>query len=270
MRNGLITTALIGALTLYGSTAIRADSLTLSQKNAFALETTMTMDMSMLVQNFGAQPDVLAYMGAFSDLGWTSRLNGTYAGLPLNVSYTATFDQASAAGHFTSTGTLGNGAYTGSGSWGFTDIDALSTGMAWGGGVTLGLNPPPGPPPVKGPFPDIHAQLLLQALSSQNTVTVLSSGEYYRTLGGDPIEGVYRINDQEKFILPEEWFASVRFDDGTSLAGTSNFHTGTSTGTVSAVPEPSSVALLSTGLVLLSFRGLLQVARRVTSRNFHR
>ena len=261
MQNHLITKAVVGALTLCGSMGTCAEVLTPAQMNAIALETAMTMNMSMLIQNFDIQPDALSYTGTFNDSGWASTLSGAYAGLPLSVSFTGTFNQALSQGNFTSTGTLGNGPYSGSGSFGFTDIDAQSTGMTWNEGVTLGLNPPPGPPPDKGPFPDRESTGPLVFRLDRTNPTALaidSIGLVRRTLGGDHIEpGGFAIVDRRNLPMPpppqppQVWTASVQIADGASLVGTSDFATGTSHGTLSAVPEPSTVAMFGAGVVVL-------------------
>lgn len=248
MRNHSCRIAVVLALTLglVESSRVSADVFSPAQMNAVALETAMAMDTSMLVQNFDAQRDVLSYTGTFSDLGWTALLTGIYAGLPLSVSFTGLFDPALQSGTFTSVGTLGNGGYNGSGSWSFASLTPDSSHMNWDEDVTLGLNPPPGPPPVKGPFPDRHTTILFVRTATETT----SSGEIVFTLGGDRI-GSEEVFDSRIEIPGPQWRSSIEIGDGVRLAGQADFATATASGTLEVVPEPSTLVMLTAGMVAL-------------------
>lgn len=101
---------------------LEASFLTPADMNLLALDEAaigMTHGLALAVGT--SSGDVINYSGVFLDLGWTMSMSGTIAGMPVDISYNATFDQAVSQGSFRLTGTIGAVSLDGSGSYTFAD-----------------------------------------------------------------------------------------------------------------------------------------------------
>lgn len=133
MRRSL-TLFVVLALSFAGAVAAQDDAgtFTAGEKSAEALHEAVLMSASKLVQEFGPADAVLTLSGAFSDGGWEASLNGEYAGQPVNLAFSATYDDDAGEGSFTSTGTYGaDGTWEGTGSWRYEQVDDATLHMFW-------------------------------------------------------------------------------------------------------------------------------------------
>lgn len=89
------------------------------------------MTGSKLLQEFGPADAVLSFSGTFSAAGWDGTLTGEYAGQPVNLAFSGTYDGATAQGSFTSSGSYGDGTWEGSGTWSYQREDPMTNNMLW-------------------------------------------------------------------------------------------------------------------------------------------
>lgn len=130
----LLTLSLALALSFAGALAAQDDAgrFTAGEKSAEALHEAVLMSTSKLVQEFGPADAVLAFSGKFSDGGWEASLSGEYAGQPVDLAFSATYNDESGEGRFTSTGTYGaDGTWEGTGSWRYEQVDDVTLNMFW-------------------------------------------------------------------------------------------------------------------------------------------
>lgn len=130
----LLTLFLALALSFAGALAAQDDAgtFTAGEKSAEALHEAVLMSASKLVQEFGPADAVLAFSGKFSEFGWEASLNGEYAGQPVDLAFSATYDDKTGEGSFTSTGTYGaDGTWEGTGSWRYEQVDDVTLNMFW-------------------------------------------------------------------------------------------------------------------------------------------
>lgn len=132
-RQGLVL-YLVLSLSFVGAAWAQDDdagTFTAGEKSAEALHEAVLMSASKLVQEFGPAEAVLAFSGTFSDGGWSATLNGEYAGEPVDITFSATYDDGTGEGSFTSAGTYGGGTWEGTGSWRYEAVDAVTLDLYW-------------------------------------------------------------------------------------------------------------------------------------------
>jgi PEP-CTERM motif len=236
------------AIILNGAT-VNATPFTAFEKNVEAMNEAVLMTTSMLVQEFGATPATFTFSGTFGDSGWDiTSMSGSYAGLPLELSFSGTFDQDLDQGDFTSKGTFGTASLEGSGKWNFMDVDAQSINMFWNSEMTI--------LPLIGSLLTLdkhftQPKLWVKTMVGDNFI-ITDYGKYESTLFGIPIPFTEKEEISE-WVIPKDGpqLATITVDlpdDSTILTGSANFDTGTVGGTITVVPEPSTLFLFGSGL----------------------
>jgi hypothetical protein len=169
---------------LFGGAAAAQDSsaFTPAEESVEALYEAVLMSSSKLLQEFGPADAALSFSGTFSSSGWSATLTGDYAGQPVALSFSGTFDGSTHAGSFTSSGTYGDGTWTGSGSWSYVQVDPMNLDMSWDSEATIAW-------PWKLLKPDKHftaPKRWARSVLPDGSVHVVDSGTYRSTYFGIP------------------------------------------------------------------------------------
>lgn len=169
---------------LSGGAAVAQDgsAFTPAEESVEALYEAVLMSSSKLLQEFGPADSALSFSGTFSGSGWSATLSGHYAGQPVDLSFSGTFDAATHAGSFTSAGTYGDGIWTGSGSWSYVQVDPMNLDMSWDSEATISW-------PWKLLKPDKHfttPKRWARSVLPDGSVHVVDSGTYRSTYFGIP------------------------------------------------------------------------------------
>ena len=223
---------------------LRASLLTSSEKNIIAMSEAAFLSTAMIIQEFGASPGALPITGTFSDSGWSLAMNGSFSGMPVALSFAGTFNSTVNQGSFTSSGTLGAATWSSPGSWSFTDIDVITTGLLWDATATIAF-------PI-GPIllPDVHIIVPKREVTTDNGITrhTTSQGQYVITIAGIPIKTVDQTDDSIGPSDRSSGTAVVVASNQDILSGTVNFNNNTFAGAVVAVPEPNTLLLIGLGI----------------------
>ncbi len=258
------------ALTVAGVTQMAAASPFGTGEAGVLLDNTFTdLDFGLLTQFFGYDSTSVLHYGAdISSTGFTAYLIGTYAGQSLNVMYTST-DLGGFPGNpvtWTSVGNYGALSWSGSGSALFsfptssTFAEVYNSSLSLGGGSYTGslmLN-------VSGSvgdfveYTDGNGVMLIQG-EAKPSPFVPTSRQY-----NPPRNGVTGVDDAcygrlifgicfgREVIISESKVGPIMPDIYVN-------------GTTQVVPEPSSLILLSTGIL-----GAAQLRKRKASFHRHR
>lgn len=248
-------------LTLAVGVKTHAGPFSAFEKNVEALNESVLMTGSMLVQSFGVSPATLSVSGSFQDSSWSASLSGTYASMLVNLSFGGLFDLSLDQGSFTSTGTIGTSSWNGSGAWSFADVDARTVAMLWDSEATLTS----ALATTKKPDKHIKPGLFWTRIRFDKYDLLEDFGKYQSTADGIPF-GPER--EQYSSIMdygdpPNMFIVTVRLPgDFIVLQETANFDKGTVSGTLT-VPEPHTLLLMIVGLCGL---GLPKIRVAVTDR----
>lgn len=170
---------------LFGGLAVAQDDttgFTPAEESVEALYEAVLMSSSKLLQEFGPGDAALSFSGSFSAGGWSATLSGDYAGQPVNLAFSGTYDGASRTGSFTSNGTYGDGVWAGTGSWSYVQVDLMNLDMSWDSEATISW-------PWKLVKPDKHfpkPKRWARSVLPDGSVHVVDSGTYYSTIFGIP------------------------------------------------------------------------------------
>lgn len=228
----------------FGASKAIAGPLSAFEKNVEALNQSVLMAGSMLVQSFGPSPALLSFSGSFLDSSWNASMGGLYADMPVDLLFSGLFNTALDQGSFTSSGTVGASTWTGAGTWNFTDPAPLTVAMQGDSdaaitafGLTL--------------LPDKHYTKIITEKMVGNYLVRTDTGQWQTTQNGIPV-GVPEVVEDSISQIPKDGpqiaTATVSLsNDRILLQETANFDNGSVTGTLS-VPEPSTLLLLMAGL----------------------
>jgi hypothetical protein len=220
-----------------------AQGFTPAEKSVEAFYEAVVMSSSKLLQEFGPADAALSFSGTFADGGWQGSLTGDYAGQPVNVAFTGTFDGGSNSGSFTTQGTYGTGTWSGDGTWSYTQPDPSTLLMSWDSQAVINWLSKLFKPDKHFTTPKRWARSVLP----DGTVHVVDSGSYRSTRFGIPFGPVRRqISD---WIYPPHsgggGIATVTVslsDEAIDLSGYADFGSGAAGGKInmsaSAVKQP--------------------------------
>lgn len=240
--------------------AMAAPLFTDFDKNVAVMEEAALTNYDILGRIYGASgSNSLALSGTFSASSWSLSLTGTFSGMPASLSLTGSFDTLSNTGSFNSAGTVGSSTLLGSGTWSWTDVSAVKEDLGFGTGLTPASIAP-------GPPPEFDEELLGDKVYSaegpflEDTI-VSDDGRIQATFNGNPVPGVVYhqgsleyvpASDEDEFIHNSGSATGWIFTS--FLSASDVFPEDTLTGTVSTVPEPSSVWLVGSATVCLLAR----------------
>jgi hypothetical protein len=262
--------ASVGKFILALALVLRADALdaasfTLQEMNFGILNNSLGMTTSMLLQTFGSSPAVLNYFGTFSDVNWTAALVGNYAGLDVDLVMNGTFNDASQQGSYLSTGTVGPATWQGTGTWSFAPPSASSVEVNWDAETTILI---PGADPFK---PDRKGNGPWTRQRLDGSTDIQDFGTYSWSFFGLPVPFFEFLMLESDWVVPNNppgsAFASVILPrDDIALNGVADFGVveGTTTGTVAVIPEPSTLLLLSIGVLATLRKGKRLSARYIS------
>jgi hypothetical protein len=252
-RNRLATTSsLVCAAWVLGLLVVDAlpclgESLTPSEVNLITLEEASISNVATVVEFFGPDPGVsLPFSGTFSPSGWTWDLSGVYLGQALTLSSQGTFDAIAGVGSWTSMGSLGTRSWASSGSVSNIQIiDPLQSTLDFsevGAGVIDFI-----------PLYDRNTKTKTKRNPDSPFVVDTTETTQYSLNGvplGNPVENQDMIAppnfQKEKTVAPPH--------DGVLVVLHGTMTDGQVTGTVTLVPEPSSLVLSGLGgLGLLAY-----------------
>jgi PEP-CTERM motif-containing protein len=215
-----------------------ASTITADEKTLSILDEVATSSNSMLTQSFGlAVGNILVSNGSFTETGWSLNLGGNYAGLPVALNFIGSFNPTSDTGFFNSVGTIGSASWLSSGSWSFADVsnDVNSVTEEFSSEATI---TPVSGNPIK---PDRKAINKKETRNPDGSIS--DTGQWMVTENG---------NDTGKripftsFIMRTAGISTVTSSDSV-LVGAVNFTAGTTSGSVTTVPEPGSLLLIALG-----------------------
>jgi len=240
-------------LLLLATTTWNANAIpfTTEEKNAESMHEVLLSTSSMLQLALGSSKSTLNYSGNFSDSSWTAGLSGTYGANAVDLSFSGTFDQVLDEGSFSSTGTVGDAAWNGSGSWSFSDVDPQSVNMVFDAEVLYS--------PLLNPFIilDWHTvqEKLWARTEDANNIYTTDFGTYQLTLFGIPIGPKY--NEISDWVEPKNGDGTVivsmdLIDEMIYLDGQIDFNLGEIEGQIH-IPEPSVISLILLGVLGLLY-----------------
>lgn len=256
--NRLIRAALFAACLLFvGSGTSWAGLVTADQKNLNTFAEAMITSEIQISERLGFEADqILNFGGSFSDTGWLATLTGTYLGTSVNVTFIGSFDMAMNTGMFTSTGMLGSTSWTGTGAIAYTDVTPNDYSIDWVSNVFLA-----------GEEFDVEVKKVYNYKEEDDTVTYTDTGTIQKTKDGKPVGKPMKEDPSKgKFPKPSDKGAGeylIRVENLYALDSQFDTGTGTISGQVSTVPEPSTWLMFGTGLLGLRGYGWLR-RRRVT------
>jgi hypothetical protein len=217
-----------------------ASTITADEKTLSILDEVATSSNSMLTQSFGLSVgNILVFNGSFTQTGWSLNLGGNSAGMPVALSFIGSFNPTSDTGFFDSTGTIGSASWLSSGSWSFADVsnDVNSVTEEFSSEATI---TPVSGNPIK---PDRKAINRKDTRNPDGSIS--DTGQWMVTENG---------NDTGKripftsFIARTAGISTVTSADSV-LVGAVNFTAGTTSGSVTTVPEPATLILFGAGIL---------------------
>lgn len=212
------------------------------EKSAEGLQEAILMTASKLVQVYGGDavgPATLTFNGIFTDGSWQADFSGDYAGEPVALDFTGTYDDSKNAGAFTVTGTYGSGTWDGDGSWRYDLVDPQTIHMFWDSAASI----------IDGIGrlfkPDKHFTTPKRWAMSQLPDGRWHEVDYGTTYFGFPVGPIKKeISD---WVHPpggrRGGIAAITAslpDDGIQLSGSADFDVGTFTGMVNLTPVPEA------------------------------
>lgn len=226
-------------------------SVNVKDANAISLAEIPAITTEMLVQSFGLSVgDTLQYSGVgTSSFPWSLGLFGTYAGLPVNLSFTSLPGGTS----FTSNGTIGAFPWTGSGSWVETQTDPITFETDLNLAATImGLSGPQGLPDAHSHIVEVDTGAINSIASTSHAFNITLDGTVvYTDHGTGSHAGRILLLPPPPQIFPEEWNSSHLALRGTFTLGQPDVNSFTLSGVIRVVPEPSTWTLVITGLACL-------------------
>jgi hypothetical protein len=217
------------------------EGFTPAEESAEALFEALVMSASKLLQEGGPADAALSFSGSVSEASWEAALSGAYAGEPVSLSFSASYDPAAAAGSFTATGTWGEASWSGSGSWSYVRIDPATLDMSWDSEALIEW-------PWRILRPDKHftrPKRWARSRLPDGSTHVVDDGSYRSTFFGIPFGPVRRQISDWVYPPGGGGIATVTVslpDEAIALTGYADFGAGTVGGTVSlsgdVLPEP--------------------------------
>jgi len=256
----LLTALMIGGLAP-GSAS--AGLLTNVEKDAFAAAEAVVFTTSMLEQQYGTTPATLSFSSTtFSDTAWSITLTGDYSGRFVDLPLSGTFNTSTNQGTMGSApGTVGSDTWTPSGTWSYTSINANTDGLTFnlvGTVFTVTTSPITN-------INDRHTVVPKLEVTTDDGITrhTVSQGMYFWTRFNVP---VFVVDQTDDSIGPSggrgtATVSASGIQDGIILSGTFLQAGGSISGTVSVVPEPSSLSLTGLGLALVAAAGWYRLRR---------
>lgn len=249
MMRTKVTSLLTTGLTLFvlAPTAFSQEDagFTAVEKSAEGLQEAILMTASKLVQVYGGDavgPGTLTFNGIFTDGSWQADFSGDYAGEPVALDFTGTYDDSKNAGAFTVTGTYGSATWDGDGSWRYDIVDPQTIDMFWDSAASIIDE-------LGRLFePDKHFTTPKKWARSRlpdGRWHVVDSGEYRTTYFGIPV-GPIKKEISDWIHSPgggRGGIAAVTAslpDDGIQLSGSADFDVGTFAGMVNLTPVPEA------------------------------
>jgi PEP-CTERM motif len=236
---------------LFAVTFLILISVTVKDAHAISLAEIPAMTTEMLAQSFGLSVgDTLQYSGVgTSSFPWSLGLSGTYAGLPVNLSFTSLPGGTS----FTSTGTIGSFPWIGSGSW----VETMTGPTTFEADLNLaatisGLIGPQGKPDAHSHIVETDTGAINSLASTSHAFNITLDGTVvYTDHGTGSHAGRILLLPPPPQIFPEEWNSSHLALRGTFTLGQPDVTSFTLNGVIGVVPEPSTWSLLITGIACL-------------------
>jgi len=246
----LLTALMIGGL---APGTASAGLLTNVEKDAFAAAEAVVFTTSMLEQAYGFTPATLSFSSTtFSDTAWSITLTGDYGGRSVDLPLSGTFNTSTNQGTMgIAPGMVGSDTWTPSGTWNYTSINANTDGLTFNLAVTIGL---------ALLIVDRHTVVPKRELTTDDGTTrhTVSQGMYFWTLFNIPVGRVVDQTDDSIGPSGGRGTATVSasaIQDDILLSGTFLQAGGSISGTVSVIPEPSSLSLTGLGLALVAAAG---------------
>ena len=225
------------------SPALAAPPWTAQERCFDAARLAAVMTGTMLREEFGSTnpADALAVAGEYGSSGWTMSINGAVNGTPVSLSYIGTFDSGTGLGAFTDSGMTGLDPWQGSGTYQYTDINAIETETTWD---QIAGRQPEGTPGFSFIRYDRH--VIKRWRNDDGT----DSFTYQRTIFGIPFGSVRRGESASSGRETRSaTYSMTAIDDFVSISGINDYTTQTFAGTLTVVPEPAALSLLLVSLV---------------------
>lgn len=236
LLGSLITLATID----FGIKQAESAVLTDSEKNLELLAEAAISTHAMLTDTVGLSISKLNFSGNFDDSGWSLNLNSNSPKLPIDLSFTGSFNPTDNTGAFNSTGSIGTSSWLSSGDYTFTEISESNLFLNYNSQAQIiGGN-------IIFPFPFIDFKTEKFNVPGPNN-TVQDIGQVTFTIAGVPIKTEV-VQDSIHFKEPgtPELCSLTTTIEGIStlITGNSNCDGGSVTGNVMSVPEPTSILSL--------------------------
>jgi PEP-CTERM motif len=232
------------------------------EKNAQITEEAALTGYSLLGDLFGVSlgNPLNITAGIFTASAWSFGLTGMYQGMPVALDFSGNFDAVSNSGSFSSAGVVGSSDISGLGSWTWTDVSPIEEDLNFSTSLATQTDEwdLETIPFLFGP------KMYKKEDEDKSNTYVMDSGTWavthFGNVTGDSRPQIsHEVRPKVKeFIMP----ATVSARLGTAyLTAAEYYPVGKVTGSVSTIPEPSTLIALATGLAGISACGWLR--RRV-------